>query len=756
MKKYLLFSVISFLTNYLFAQLEINTLGSPVTIDFSGFSGSGFQPGGGSGTLNSNYWGATGFTDGNINFGETGISGDFASGITTGGIINGGVYSFDNGTNQMLWVQPVAGDYTPGSFKLKLVNNTPDVIGQFLINYSVFALNDQDRANSFKCSYSMDDITYIPIPEFDFASTEVANFILEQADLSHTISGFSIAPGDNFYLSWTGNDISGAGSRDEFGIDNISLTADVAGTIPEYSFAVPAITINEGELSGSFEIGLSESDDCILNFGYGALSTATPGFDYGLGVFSVEFVEGGPTSQIIDFALVDDLIAEGTELGIIEITGITGTCVAGVFPTLDITIEDNEIITPPIVSFTTIGATESEAIGSITGTIELTETADCEIQMYLDGVTTMTEGLDYIFDLPASFIFTDGGSTSLSFDIPIINDLINEPDEMLLMNLSVISGTCALGVIADFEINIIDDDVILVPSVEIASVTMEDADGVATSAGEYVALNGVVYGINLWDGGLQFTLIDATGGINVFSFDNTFGYTATEGDSVTVLGTIAQFNGLTEIEPDTIIYQSSGNALKFPADVSELNETTESDLVTIYNCVIFNEALWLGDGSSFNFPLVKDFDTITMRIDNNTEMASMSYDEVFPPVAGGGLQYVAITGIGTQFDASVPYLDGYQIMPRYLTDLFLTYESISEIDPSQIKIYPNPTTDKLIFDSKENIQSVEIINHLGESIDLISINNFQKTIDVKNLPAGFYHLKIKTQSGIYSSNFIKQ
>src|SRR4029079_16287581 len=92
-------------------------------------------------------------------------------------------------------------------------------------------------------------------------------------------------------------------------------------------------------------------------------------------------------------------------------------------------------------------------------------------------------------------------------------------------------------------------------------------------------LTGIVYGVNLWDGGLQFTLIDNTGGINVFSFDKTFGYTVTEGDEVEVKGMITQFNGLTEIEPDTLIFISSGNPLKTPTSFIALGEDTESDLV---------------------------------------------------------------------------------------------------------------------------------------------------------------------------------
>ncbi|MFI5172483.1 MAG: Calx-beta domain-containing protein, partial [Chitinophagales bacterium] len=623
MKRSLLLISACIISNNAFTQLAINTLGTPVTIDFTGFSGLGFQPGGGVGMLNSNDWSATGFTDGDLAFGGTAMSGDFARGAIAGGVINGGIYSLDVAGNQMLWVQPAAGDFTPGNFKLKIINNTPDMIGQLSLSYSVLVLNDEERANNFNCSYSMDDLSYTNIPALDLISDELADFIMHQTDLSFNITGISIAPGDNFYLSWTGDDVTGGGSRDEFGIDDISLTANVAATFPAYNFIPAEMTVNEGDLVASFDISLSESEDCTMHFGYGAAATATPGFDYGLTGFTLGFIEGGPTTQTVDFGLVDDLIAEGTETGIIFIGSVDGTCIAGADTAVVITIEDNELVTPPIVSFTTIGATELENIGTVSGTIGLTEPADCEIQMYLDGATIMTAGTDYIFSLPANFTFTAAGATTQSFDVEIINDFTIETDEMLLMNLTVISGTCAMGPIADFEINIIDDDDIIIPTFDIAEVTEEDADGIALSDGLFCSLTGIVYGINTWDGGLQFTLIDATGGINVFSFAETFGYTVTEGDEVTVIGTITQFNGLTEIEPDTVIFNLADNTLKLPTDVTTLSEDSESDLLELNQDMtegfIINESQWLGDGSSFNVECTKGTDTIIIRIDNNTD-----------------------------------------------------------------------------------------------------------------------------------------
>ena len=54
--------------------------------------------------------------------------------------------------------------------------------------------------------------------------------------------------------------------------------------------------------------------------------------------------------------------------------------------------------------------------------------------------------------------------------------------------------------------------------------------------GVAVRVQGIVYGINYRPTGLSFTLIDNTGGINIFNSSKQFGYTVTEGDEIIVSG----------------------------------------------------------------------------------------------------------------------------------------------------------------------------------------------------------------------------
>jgi hypothetical protein len=188
--------------------------------------------------------------------------------------------------------------------------------------------------------------------------------------------------------------------------------------------------------------------------------------------------------------------------------------------------------------------------------------------------------------------------------------------------------------------------------------------------------------------------------------------------------------------------------LNLAADVTALNESTESSLIAIDGLLPVDASQWIGDGSSFNIEFTNGVEIYVVRIDNNTDLAT--YESI--PLSGGNY---TIVGIGSQFDTEFPYSNGYQIMPRYSNDIGISLP-IVQMTYDKIKIYPNPASGNLNIKSGESIESIEIINQLGEVVNTVSIHALERTIDISKLPAGFYTLKIKTASGVHSSNFIKE
>lgn len=204
-----------------------------------------------------------------------------------------------------------------------------------------------------------------------------------------------------------------------------------------------------------------------------------------------------------------------------------------------------------------------------------------------------------------------------------------------------------------------------IPTYSIGDVDGVDGLGAADSAGVYCALEGVVYGENFraGAGGLEFTLIDSANtsdGIGVFSTSG-LGYTVTQGDKIRVVGTINQVLGLTRITADSITVTNAGLTLKTPTVVTGLNESTESDLVTIENVNYISEGAWTNAGAGFNVRFANATDTFTIRIDDDCD-----YFGTTEPGANANFDF---TGIGGQADISSPFTDNYILLPRNTADV---------------------------------------------------------------------------------------
>ena len=139
-----------FLLAFLLVLAPVQAQGPvPFTEDFAGFTGAGFAPNPTSGQLDSDTWIVKGLSAGDLDFGDTGTSGDYARGSSAGGVSTGGVYAFNTGGgNTILGVQPGGSDWTPGDFRLKLQNGTGTAITQLDISYEIWVLNNTSRANS--------------------------------------------------------------------------------------------------------------------------------------------------------------------------------------------------------------------------------------------------------------------------------------------------------------------------------------------------------------------------------------------------------------------------------------------------------------------------------------------------------------------------------------------------------------------------------------------------------------------------------
>ena len=80
---------------------------------------------------------------------------------------------------------------------------------------------------------------------------------------------------------------------------------------------------------------------------------------------------------------------------------------------------------------------------------------------------------------------------------------------------------------------------------------------------------------------------------------------------------------------------------------------------------------------------------------------------------------------------------------KNVTANFSTTASINEFDKLSLKIYPNPVSSVLNIVIKSEIKSVEIFNLIGKRV----LRFINKKINISQLPAGLYILKIETVNG---------
>jgi len=268
-----------------------------------------------------------------------------------------------------------------------------------------------------------------------------------------------------------------------------------------------------------------------------------------------------------------------------------------------------------------------------------------------------------------------------------------------------------------------------VPTYPIADINNVDANGVADSAGVLCWTEGVVLGVNMRPSGLQFTIWDIEG-IGIFNGSGDLGYTVTEGDLVRVRGTVSQFNGLTQINPEEVVLVSSNNTIPDPTVVTTLSEDTESELVRVNDVKVVEID---SSSSAINYTLVNATDSLTMRVDFDTDVEdvwSLSIDD----------SLCFVIGIGGQFDNSSPYTSGYQLFPRTSNDLdtisckFNNIEVLSS--KGEFEVYPNPVSGSELFFNQ--VVDITVFNTTGKVVlDAKQVNR----IAVDQFNAGVYIIR---------------
>lgn len=704
--------------------------------------------------------------------------------------------------------------------------------------------------------------TYLIVVKYTFATNTASLWV------NPTISSVEPTPlisnnvGTNAALSkvksicirQAGTSTAGTGNIE---IDEIRVTNnwnDALGVIPTPAvrFNPTSLTINENAGTATVTVNITNpnanpTSATVLVKG----GTATGGSDYTFTSQTVTFPANSNTPQSFTFPITNDAAMEPDETIILALRNVTNSGSIGSDSILTITIPANDFA-GAVVHFTSTSATVNENAGNAQMSV-MVMGAGTTSPTSFDVVVksgTATAGADYTYST-TTYTIPAAKDSTLVITVPVINDAAPEADETAVFAIRNITNSGTISTDSVFTLTIKNDDIAFK---NISALRVNDVNGVSILKDSAVYIKGIVYGVDMQGSAtsLQYTLIDPTGGVGIFrSGANNppiISLVPEEGDSVKVYGKVGEFNGLTQVNMDSIILISKGNPLRAPRVVTRLDETTESNLVRFNNAQIIDTLANSASGTTLR--IVSGTDSMDLRIDADVSL----FGQPFPS------QKFDVIGLGGQFDNSNPKNSGYQLLPRSINDIIAIVTpnaaldsasySVSEgagtksikiklsspaNDPVSIKvtltggtatftqdynftnptvvnipagqsegtftfniindntaeqnetinfslseatncilttpagtltildndgigininknivanIYPNPTKDVVNVESTELINSIEIVNVIGQSIMTINqVQSNEKSVDVTALTPGVYNVIISTAKG---------
>lgn len=220
---------------------------------------------------------------------------------------------------------------------------------------------------------------------------------------------------------------------------------------------------------------------------------------------------------------------------------------------------------------------------------------------------------------------------------------------------------------------------------------------------------------------------DATAGVNVFNYGTT---TVELGDSVVVAGIVDQYKGKTELSSATITVVAHNRTVPSPKLVPfnyPLTERDEGQLLLLVGDVV-QEPVRSGSGS--NIVIKNGTPAIAVRVNDPTGI-DLSWVTV-----GRRIRFI---GIGGQYDPDEPYNSGYQLMPRFQTDLCDTTAAFEPSEWLRIDtITPNP------FAPREGqVLTIQVNSprSFRLTVELYDLEGRLVKDLMANAPGGYYDLK---------------
>lgn len=213
--------------------------------------------------------------------------------------------------------------------------------------------------------------------------------------------------------------------------------------------------------------------------------SATYGSDFSAAAQSgVLTFPGGTTSVTLPITITNDVAVESDEIFTVSLVGPSGIVLLGANPIHTVTISDNDNLNK--IGFGAISSSQNEDVSPIAPVIELRDGGGAAVTNSTGSDITVsysvvggsaTNGTDYV--LAAGVAVIPNGSSQTTISINITDDLIDEPNQTIIVRLSNPVNANLRTSFTDLTHTIVDND--NPPRINFTSATNGSSEGVSLS-----------------------------------------------------------------------------------------------------------------------------------------------------------------------------------------------------------------------------------------------------------------------------------
>jgi gliding motility-associated-like protein len=287
-------------------------------------------------------------------------------------------------------------------------------------------------------------------------------------------------------------DISSVTNGTESGTQQVTTTITDDDVAPAVTLSVDNVSMGENAGTATVTATLSVVSALPVTLDVGYTGTATGGgADYNTSGVSIS-IPAGSTTGSITLTAVQDLISEGDETIIVDITSVTNGTESGTQQVTSTIIDDEGM---SLVSLSVDNATIIENAGTaiVTATLDAVSSKDVTINLGYTGTATGS-GTDY--NTTGTSITILAGSTTGTITLTSVTDAIDENNETIVVDIVSVTNAAENGS-QQVTTTITDDDAAPTVTLSIDNATIIENAGIATGTATLSAASGLPVTIDL-------------------------------------------------------------------------------------------------------------------------------------------------------------------------------------------------------------------------------------------------------------------